>query len=87
MAKRKPRTFTPEFKIEAFLRHFAVKLPKQNTVGAITSAKTRYPSGSNSLFNYIISHFEFQIPEIAVSQSELSNPEKLKNEPFPNRLD
>ncbi len=46
----------------------------------LTSISTNY------LLNYIISHSEFQIPEIAVSQSELSNPEKIKNEPFLNSI-
>ena len=41
-------TSPPSLKRRSFLRHLAVKVRKQNCVGAITSAKTSSPSGSSS---------------------------------------
>ena len=48
MAKRKRRNFTAEFKTEVVLKPCAVKVRKQNSVGDITSAKTKSRSGSSS---------------------------------------
>ncbi len=47
MAKRKRRTFTPEFKAEVVLKASGVKVPKPNCVGDTTLAKISFPSGSS----------------------------------------
>ena len=44
MTKR--RRFTPEFKAETVLEVSAVKVPKQNCVGDITSAMSNFQSGN-----------------------------------------
>ena len=50
MAKRKRRTFSPEFKAEVVLEALRVKAPKRNCVSDTTSAKSNSQSGnSNSL--------------------------------------
>ena len=49
MAKRNFEELSPpSLKPRAFLRHFAVKVPKRNCVVDITSAKTNSQNGSSS---------------------------------------